>query len=329
VKYSIIIPFYKVKPFVRACLDSVLSQTVYDWECICVDDGSPDGLGVILDEYANRDARIKVIHQQNAGVSAARNNGLEIAKGDWISFLDGDDVMAPWTLELCENAIKAYPDVDMVRFRWKEFGENEICDWSAGHGDIHFTLHDTEHVVDSVAIGGAFWGRIYRRATMGRYRFRPLIRAQDTLYLTECGFAGNSIAISSEIGFGYRQRSTSTVHTRMTYEKLCVEFPYAEVVHQLMVTTNKKASKAVIRDQFNGLTEGFYINWKNLPFEDEKSKSDAWSRWVSLLLCAAHYDYIPTFQKIRISIFLVMPSRIMASILFGIPHKLKLIGFHR
>ena len=89
--FSIIIPVYNVEPYLRECLDSVLGQTFTDWEAICVDDGSTDNSGAILDEYAAKDNRFKVIHQQNAGVSAARNRGLEDAKGLWISFIDSDD----------------------------------------------------------------------------------------------------------------------------------------------------------------------------------------------------------------------------------------------
>lgn len=89
--FSIIIPVYNVAPYLRECLDSVLAQTFTDWEAICVDDGSTDGSGAILDEYAECDPRFRVIHQTNSGVSAARNNGIEHATGEWISFVDSDD----------------------------------------------------------------------------------------------------------------------------------------------------------------------------------------------------------------------------------------------
>ena len=89
--FSIIIPVYNVAPYLRECLDSVLAQTFKDWEAICIDDGSTDGSGEILDEYGARDKRFRVLHQGNAGVSAARNRGLEEAKGEWVLFMDPDD----------------------------------------------------------------------------------------------------------------------------------------------------------------------------------------------------------------------------------------------
>ena len=88
---SIIIPIYKAEKPIRRCLDSVLAQSYTDWECILVDDGSPDASGIICDEYCKNDERFVVIHKANGGVSSARNCGIEKAQGDYITFLDADD----------------------------------------------------------------------------------------------------------------------------------------------------------------------------------------------------------------------------------------------
>lgn len=90
-KISIIVPVYKVEQYLRRCLDSIVAQTFTDWECILIDDGSPDNSGAICDEYVAKDNRFSVIHQKNQGVSAARNAGLDAAKGDWVGFVDADD----------------------------------------------------------------------------------------------------------------------------------------------------------------------------------------------------------------------------------------------
>ncbi len=92
-KVSIIIPIFNLEKFIGRCLDSVISQTYNNWECICVDDGSIDYSGAILDKYAEIDTRFKVIHQTNAGVSTARNAGLRAASGEYITFVDGDDII--------------------------------------------------------------------------------------------------------------------------------------------------------------------------------------------------------------------------------------------
>lgn len=94
-KFSIIIPIYNVAPYLRECLDSVLSQTIEDFEVLAVDDGSTDGSGQIIDEYAVRDQRITVLHKGNGGVSSARNAGIDLAKGEYLCFVDGDDIVSP------------------------------------------------------------------------------------------------------------------------------------------------------------------------------------------------------------------------------------------
>ena len=90
-KISVIIPVYNVEPYLRQCVDSVLSQTYENIEVILVDDGSPDNCPAICDQYADTDARVKVIHQKNGGLSAARNAGIQCASGEYIAFLDSDD----------------------------------------------------------------------------------------------------------------------------------------------------------------------------------------------------------------------------------------------
>lgn len=92
---SIIVPVYKVEKYLRQCVESVLAQTYSCWELILVDDGSPDSSGRIADEFARRDSRVRVIHQKNAGPSAARNAGLDSANGELITFIDSDDIISP------------------------------------------------------------------------------------------------------------------------------------------------------------------------------------------------------------------------------------------
>ncbi len=97
---SVIIPVYNVEKYLRRCLDSVLNQTFSDWEAICVNDGSPDNSATILNEYASRDKRFKVINKENGGLSDARNVGMQHAHGEYILFLDSDDFIHPQTMEI-------------------------------------------------------------------------------------------------------------------------------------------------------------------------------------------------------------------------------------
>lgn len=110
---SVIVPVYKAEPYLQQCVDSVLAQTFADFELILVDDGSPDNCGAICDTYAARDGRVRVIHKENRGPSAARNAGLEIARGKYIYFCDSDDYVEK---ELLADAVQAMDGYDMVVF---------------------------------------------------------------------------------------------------------------------------------------------------------------------------------------------------------------------
>lgn len=112
---SIIVPIYNISTYIRQCIDSVINQTYQDWELILIDDGSLDDCSTICDDYAAKDIRIKVIHQENAGSSAARNTGIKASSGKWIMFLDGDDWIETNTLENCIGAARQF-DADFVKF---------------------------------------------------------------------------------------------------------------------------------------------------------------------------------------------------------------------
>lgn len=122
---SIIVPVYKVEAYINKCIDSILNQTFTDYELILVDDGSPDNCGKICDEYALRDERIKVIHQENAGLSAARNTGLRYASGQCIAFVDSDDYIDTKMYEILINAQKTN-DADIVKCGCSRFIEDKV-----------------------------------------------------------------------------------------------------------------------------------------------------------------------------------------------------------
>ena len=119
---SIIVPVYNVEKYLRECLDSISQLKAVTWEAILVDDGSTDTSGQICDEYAKQDSRFRVIHQKNAGVSAARNAGLDAAKGDWIWFVDSDDSINP-DFEISNPEV--LDDADYVLFDMRKFRDGE------------------------------------------------------------------------------------------------------------------------------------------------------------------------------------------------------------
>ena len=125
-KISVIVPVYKVEPYLRKCLDSIVGQTYENLEILLVDDGSPDNCGAICDEYAAKDPRITVIHQENAGLSAARNAALDIARGDYIGFVDSDDWIEPDMYEyLMTNALQDRADIAICG-HWVEYPDRSV-----------------------------------------------------------------------------------------------------------------------------------------------------------------------------------------------------------
>lgn len=150
---SIVVPIYNVEPFLCSCIDSILNQTYRYFELILVDDGSPDNCPAICDEYAEKDDRIIVIHQQNGGISSARNAGIKVANGNYIMFVDSDDFLHPETCSLMYDAILSKPnswilcDIARVDEKGKITSDNsddslynEFCKNSTYFGAFKLTL---------------------------------------------------------------------------------------------------------------------------------------------------------------------------------------------
>ena len=135
-KVSIVIPVYNVENYLRECLDSTAGQTLQNIEIICVNDGSTDSSPAILEEYAAKDSRFVIVHQENAGVSAARNRGMDLAKGEYLLFLDSDDVAEPY---LAQAAVEAMEEqgLDLLHFDAEVFFENEAMTAYKGSQRYH------------------------------------------------------------------------------------------------------------------------------------------------------------------------------------------------
>lgn len=140
---SVIVPVYKVEPYLHRCIDSIRNQTYKHLQIILVDDGSPDNCGKICDEYAELDARIIVVHQKNRGLSGARNTGLRYAKGEYVAFVDSDDWISSDMYQTLVNLVELN-DLDMARSSvvetdgdgWKcvlEWGAHRSLSWGKAH----------------------------------------------------------------------------------------------------------------------------------------------------------------------------------------------------
>lgn len=184
---SVIIPVYNVEKYLRRCLDSVTNQSYNNLEIILVDDGSPDNSGSICDEYAKKDPRIKVVHQENAGLSGARNSGISIAKGDFITFVDSDDWidkdMYSQMLQCQKNNDLdiVCSDTYLVKFSKIEFRP-------LFESDLVFNTQEALNLILSGKIDNAAWNKIYRNSVFVDIRY-PLRRIYEDVATTYKVFA--------------------------------------------------------------------------------------------------------------------------------------------
>ena len=215
-KISIIIPVYNVEKYIEKCINSVLLQTFTNFECIIIDDGSTDNSGVICDGYAKKDYRIKVIHKENSGVSSARNTGLDIAKGEWIAFVDGDDWVDEKYLEfLYGNAVTYNVDVSIC-------GVNTFKDGKVSHRDKYLydaTLTSNEAISlmfdRKYSFGGFSFNKLLRKQLIERGNFRY---GEEVKYLEDVQFFYNIFKITNKIYYSpqpyyfYRQIESSVTN---------------------------------------------------------------------------------------------------------------------
>lgn len=160
---SVIVPVYKVEPYLHRCIDSIRNQTYKNLQIILVDDGSPDNCGKICDEYAELDARIIVVHQKNRGLSGARNTGLRYAKGEYVAFVDSDDRISSDMYQTLVNLVELN-DLDMARSSVVETDGNgweRVLEWRGTSepilGEGAFALYFKEFLSKPV------WNAVYRR----------------------------------------------------------------------------------------------------------------------------------------------------------------------
>ena len=261
-KFSILIPCFNLAPWIRVCLDSVRSQTCDDWECVIVDDGSTDGTSDILDGYAKGDPRLRVIHQANAGVGAARNAALAAARGEWILFLDGDDVLSPVALGRVSEAFAAHPGAQAVRFGYERFEGS----WSAGGaaGTPRPTLMDVSRLVSMKALRSYLWQFAFRREAVEGLRFTRYRRGEDRLFVVEALLKRlNGYVELGEPLYGYRQRPGSAMSAPADRQTLLDELD-----HRLDVVRQVAASGRTVDfadPDWTDWIEDFYLNhWRQL-----------------------------------------------------------------
>lgn len=215
-KISVIVPVYNAGAYLVRCVDSILTQTEQDLELILVDDGSTDGSGALCDSYAAGDARVRVIHKRNEGVSQARNDGLQAARGDYLAFADGDDFLEP-DMYARLLAVREETGCDAVycgfRRVWGERAEVETFpERRVLEGEQ--VRRYAEELLKAKAFG-AVWRGLYSRRAAGQGRFdEDLSYAEDLLFNLEVLKNVNGVALIPDVLYNYNKANEHSICSR-------------------------------------------------------------------------------------------------------------------
>ena len=285
--FSLIIPAYNVAPYIKECLDSVLSQSYQDWEAICVDDGSTDETGEICEKFAEQvrgerlevsgRARIKVIHQPNGGLSVARNTGVHHATGDYLLFLDSDDVLTSDALAMLKEQIDKYQP-DVITFNaelwYAQEGRRQTHYYNRETNTVHTSGRD--YLVSFVQ--KHHWGPaaacfycVKRSVVMdNKLWFQPHLLHEDELWVPMMLLHSNQTVVEeAKTLYLYRMRSGSIMH--MENEKACMDKLYigATLEEELSKYALPTAIKRYI--VLNNVRHGLYglkVLGRKLPMPD-------------------------------------------------------------
>lgn len=196
---SVIVPIYNVEKYLIKCVNSILSQSYSELEIILVDDGSPDNCGKICDELAKKDSRIRVIHQKNSGLAAARNAGLAVARGEYVAFVDSDDTIENDMYLLLYDMMKI-DDADISICESRKITEKDSLE-RIEYSRYRRVLLDNDELWELVfgKLNNASWNKLYKRKLIGDLRFpEKVVHGEDLLfnieYLTKCNVGAYSEA---------------------------------------------------------------------------------------------------------------------------------------
>lgn len=248
-KISVIVPIYNVEDYLNECVDSLIEQDYSNLEIILVDDGSTDQCGSICDEYAIKDSRIKVIHKQNGGLSDARNAGIDVATGDYITFVDSDDVLSSDYISYLLNLLTE-ANADMAccqrteidaKSRYKK-GYITPCNKITVFDNVENALVAKE--IDTVA-----WGKLYTKDLFQGIRY-PVGRLHEDIFTTyklidRC----KKIVVGQEGKYLYRVRQNSISNINFTHKHMDIVYgklEYAKFINQKYPNLSGKANADVV-----------------------------------------------------------------------------------
>lgn len=258
---SVIVPIYRVEKFLPQCIESVLNQTFTDFELILVDDGSPDRCPAICDEAAERDARVRVIHQANAGLSAARNAGIEVAHGAWLSFVDSDDYIAPQFYEkLYQTAQRTDADCVMCSVQNVDESGKSIDSALMRVADEVKTGQEVLQKIgrDDVTPYLTAWNKLYRRKLFNTLRYPAGRQNEDVFVFAELFCQVQRAVCVAEPLYFYRKRIGSIMNSVVTLRNLDEMWAYVNCFEHLQQDDEESILKETEKRVFAKLTGVYY-----------------------------------------------------------------------
>lgn len=220
---SVIVPIYNVEKYLDRCVESIVNQTYMNLEIILVDDGSPDNCPKMCDEWAQKDTRIKVIHKENGGLSDARNAGLRIATGEYISFVDSDDWLEISTFEIAlEKILVNNCDICSfgVKMVWDNGNKNNLT-----HSHNETIFENTEDILQgflSNAIIQTVWNKIYKRVIIENLEFPVGKINEDEFWSWKVMVKSNRLVCIDNYLYNYYQNDLSIMHGGAKFKPLYV-----------------------------------------------------------------------------------------------------------
>ena len=273
---SVIIPVYNVEKYLNNCMDSILRQTYSNLEIILIDDGSTDASAHICDSYADEDARVKVIHKRNSGAGAARNDGMELAKGIYIVFIDSDDYVGRNYIEGLYYALKMYhADISVCECTHIS-EESDGWDYEKLQRDIGIRNRKISVISGREVLCGNVslfcgeevpWGRLYKKSIFSEFEitFPVGLGYEDTATIYKTIYYANRIACIDMKEYYYRIRDNSLMHSafsiknldRIISQDLKSKFYFERKEHE-MLARNLNCYCKVVRECYNALQEEYH-----------------------------------------------------------------------
>ena len=244
---SIIVPVYKAEQWLHRCVDSILAQTMTDFELLLIDDGSPDKSGEICDEYAAKDSRVRVFHKENGGVSSARNLGLDNARGEWISFVDADDwvevdYLAGLTEKLDADFIVGgcrYTTGEIFQLKSKYLVEKSIADFIQEYNGCCFIR--------------AVWGKLFKKKIIDEkyLRFDEKIRVgEDTIFNKSFFVEINKTLLVERVAYNYYSEISANKYNLSLHEIDYISCRIQDINDRLLVKFGVEIDKLEIKRFF-------------------------------------------------------------------------------